>query len=129
MNGQKTRKVAPVQLKAGKENIMKAAYVQKGGALDYKNASEEKIEAGTMLVVGSCVGVAGTDILPGEIGSIHVEGVFEVTKADKEEIKMGTVLYFTESGLTKTADANVCSGYAAADASASDTTVQVKINA
>lgn len=129
MSGQKTRKVAPVQLNAGKESTMKAAYVQKGGALDYKNASEEKIEAGTILVIGNRVGVAGTDILPGETGSIHVEGVFEMTKADKEEIKMGTILYFTESGLTKTADANVCAGYAAADASASAATVQVKINA
>lgn len=129
MSGLKTRKVAPMQLKAGKENMMKATYVQKGETLDYKNASEEKIEAGTIFSVGKRIGVAGCDILPGETGSIHVEGVFEVTKADKEEIEMGTVLYITESGLTKTEDANVCAGYAAAKSAASDATILVKINA
>lgn len=38
---------------------MKAAYWQRGEALDYKNTGTEKIEANTVIVLGSRIGVAG----------------------------------------------------------------------
>lgn len=43
---------------------MKASYWQRGEALDYVNASETKIEAGTVLTIGKRIGIAGTDINP-----------------------------------------------------------------
>ena len=44
---------------------MKAKYWHRGEALDYVNATENKIEAGDVLTMGSRIGVAGTDIEPG----------------------------------------------------------------
>ena len=41
---------------------MKASYWQRGEALDYVNAAETKIEAGTVLTIGKRIGIAGTDI-------------------------------------------------------------------
>lgn len=117
---------------------MKASYWQRGEALDYVNAAETKIEAGTVLTIGKRIGIAGTDINPGELGSVHVSGVYEFDKADKTEIKMGTEVYFTDAGITASATTpgeeekpgtdNVPAGYAAADSPADSTKIYVKIN-
>ena len=58
----------------------KAEYWQRGETLDYKNTGTATIEANTVVIFGNRIGVAGTDILPGEVGSLHVTGVFEMTK-------------------------------------------------
>lgn len=117
---------------------MNAVYWQRGEALDYLNSGETKIEAGTVVKIGQRIGVAGTDILPGETGSLHVAGVYEMDKADASEIKMGTPVYLVDGGITAEAETaaleegeptpNVPAGYAAADASASSTKVMVAIN-
>lgn len=113
---------------------MKALYWQRGEALDYVNATAEKIEANTVLVIGDCIGVAGRDIPAGEIGSVHVSGVFEMDKVDTTEILMGKKVYLAEDGITakastgESADANVLAGYAAAPASAEAKKIFVKIN-
>ena len=61
---------------------MKAKYRHKGESIDYKNRTETKIEAGDVLTMRGRIGVAGTDIAPGELGSVHVSGVYEFTKKD-----------------------------------------------
>lgn len=118
---------------------MKAAYWQRGEALDYRNTTETKIEAGTVVKIGQRIGVAGTDILPGETGSIHVAGVYEMDKADETEIKMGTPVFLVDSGVTAELETaaleeegdptpNIPAGYAAADAAAASVKVMVAIN-
>lgn len=52
-----------------------AAYWQKGDSLDYTNKTDQTIPAGTVLVFGKRMGVAGTEIPAGGTGSIHVTGV------------------------------------------------------
>ena len=99
---------------------MKAEYLQRGEALDYKNGTEAAIPAGSVIELGSRIGVAGTDIPIGGLGSVHVLGVFSMPKK-AEEIKMGDALYFdskSEGGqLTKTgSEGTTPAGYAAADA-------------
>ena len=74
--------------------MSKASYWQRGETLDYVNAGENVIEANTILVLGSRIGVAGTDILPGEKGTIHVTGVYEVPK-DGSEISGGARVYYS----------------------------------
>ena len=115
---------------------MKAAYWQRGEALDYVNATAEKIEANTVLVIGDCIGVAGMDILPDEVGAVHVAGVFEMDKVDTTEIPMGKKVYLAETGITAAASvgegdsatANAAAGYAAAPAAADAKKIYVKIN-
>lgn len=122
----------------------KAAYWQRGEALDYENRTEETIEAGSVIAFGNRVGVAGTDIEPGEKGSLHVEGVFEVPKGEGA-IEAGADVYFDAAAMLfkvealavssanasydSTSKPGVRAGYAAQDAAADAETVLVKINA
>ena len=109
---------------------MKAAYWQRGEALDYKNTGTEKIEANTVIVLGSRIGVAGMEISPGETGTLHVTGVYSMQKGG-EEIAAGADVYFSESDgdITTNSDGNNNAGDSCEAASAADTAVLVKINA
>lgn len=108
---------------------MKANYCHKGESLDYVNKTEVKIEAGDVLTLGGRIGVAGTDIAPGELGSVHVSGVYELPKKDKAELIVGTVVYLAADGITTTKTDNTPAGYVAAVSSAESGSVWVKINA
>ena len=98
--------------------MSKAAYWQRGETLDYKNATETKIEANTVISFGGHIGVAGTDILPGELGSLHVMGVFEIPKTATTAIEIGA---------TSNPTAYPLAGYAAQAAAAADTVILVKL--
>lgn len=109
-----------------------AAFWQRGEALDYVNDTEDTIEAGTIIVLGSRIGVAGTVIEPEETGSVHVSGVFEFDKTESEEIAVGTEVYYdseTELITATSGDNTVLAGFAAEASDADDATVKVKINA
>lgn len=116
---------------------MKASYYQKGETLDYINSTKEKIEAGTVLTLGNRIGIAGMDIGVGELGSVHVSGVYEFDKKDDDELEVGTVVYLTADGITaaasegggKDAAQGVAAGFVAVASPAKSTKVYVKINA
>lgn len=115
--------------------MSKAAFWQRGETLDYKNDTDTKIEANTVISFGSHIGVAGTDILPGELGSLVVTGVFEIDKTETGAIEMGTTVYFDGTGITTAANDEATSnptayplaGYAAQAAAAADTVILVKL--
>lgn len=65
-----------------------AVYIQKGEALNYVNNTQSKIPANTVLLLGNRLGIAGCDIEPGELGALHVVGVFEIPKKAGESIKI-----------------------------------------
>jgi len=104
-----------------------ATYFQRGEALDYTNTGSDKITVGTVIKIGTRIGIAGDDILPKATGTIHVSGVFEFKKTGTNEIKMGTNVYFDGTGITETAGSNTPAGYATEDAVASATSIKVKI--
>lgn len=106
---------------------MKATYWQRGESLDYKNNTTETIEENTIIAIKTRIGVAGNAIEPGQIGSLHVTGIFEIAKAEGEAITMGTAVYFDGSAITATAGSNTPAGYAAQDAAESASTVLVKL--
>ena len=108
-----------------------ATYFQRGESLDYTNATDEMIPHGTVVAIGTRIGVTGCDIPPGQVGSLHVVGVFRIAKAGTAAIDMGQTVYFDGTGITDTAsgDTAIPVGYAAAPAAASDTDILVKINA
>lgn len=91
--------------------MAKATYWQRGESLDYVNGTESKIAAGTILLVGDLVGVAGTDILPGATGSVEVEGVFIAPKeyaASDKALTLGQAVQWDNSnGYFKAAVAQV----------------------
>lgn len=105
---------------------MKAIYYQRGETLDY--IPEEDMETGAVVPLGTRIGIAAAPTPAGELGHIHVTGVFILNKA-AEEIKMGASVYYDAAAdaVTATEGSNVPAGYAAADAAAADATVLVKL--
>lgn len=110
--------------------MAKATYWQRGETIDYKNATEATIPANTVISLGTRIGVAGTDIAVGEVGSLHVVGVFAFDKTESEKITAGEGVYFdAETGkITKTGEGKVPAGYAVAEAAEADATVLVQIS-
>ena len=113
--------------------MAKANFWQRGEALDYLNSTDALIEANTVVIYGDRIGVVGCDIAPGELGSLHVTGVFAIPK-DAAAIEAGTNVYWKDNAATASpgsspADANMKIGFAAQAATADETTVLVKINA
>ena len=110
--------------------MAKATYWQRGEALDYTNSGSALIEAGTVILFGSRLGVAACDIPAGGVGSLHVQGVFDIPKGSAA-ITAGQEVYWdnTNSCIKAAGDSTGVNGYAVAAAGADDTTVLVKINA
>lgn len=107
--------------------MSKAAYWQRGEAIDFTNNTGAAIEANEIVVFGSHVGVAGAPIARGETGALHVNGVFEMPKKEQEEIAAGVDVYYSAAGITATAAGNTKAGYAIQAAGAADETVKVKL--
>lgn len=108
--------------------MSKATYWQRGETLDYENTGTAIIEANTIIAFGEHIGIAGTDIMPGEIGTLHVTSVFEMPKTAAGAVEMGTSVYFDGEGITDTeGEDTIFAGYAAQAAAASDTVILVKL--
>lgn len=105
----------------------KAEFWQRGEALDYTNATNATIEANTIVKIGTRLGVTGTDIEPGKVGSLHVGGVWEIVKTGTAAVEMGQTVYFDGTGITDVKSTNTEVGYAAAPAEAADAFIQVKL--
>ncbi len=105
-----------------------AKYIYRGESIEYTNATANAIEHGSVVSLGTRVGVAGGNIAAGETGAIHVVGVFALPKAASVEIAQGAAVYFNvKNGNVTTTDTDVPCGWAAAAATSTDTVVFVKI--
>lgn len=106
--------------------MAKAIYRQKGETLDYIPAAAQ--EAGDIVSLGTRVGVVGEDVAAGELGHVHVEGVYQMPK-DSAAITLGAAVYYNAASgvVTATATGNVPAGYAAAAAAAADSYALVKL--
>ncbi len=103
-----------------------AVYVQRGEALDYKNSTENAILAGTVILIGKRIGVAGCEIPAGGMGTVHMTGVFEIPKKSGVALNLGDDVVFTEDDGIDKAAADVM-GYAVKAAAAGDATAVVKL--
>lgn len=106
--------------------MAKATYWQRGESLDYKNSGVAVIEANSIIDLATRIGVAGTDINPGEVGSLHVTGVYEIAKTGAGEIAMGAAVYYDGNGITSETGGTPA-GYAAAAAGADAEVILVKL--
>lgn len=107
--------------------MAKATFWQRGETLDYKNSTDKVIAENTIIPLGTRIGITGTSINPGETGSIHMTGVFEIKKTATTEVTMGAAVYFDGTGITATATNNTPAGYAAAAADAAAGLILVKL--
>lgn len=107
--------------------MAKAKYWQKGNNIDYVNETDAVVEANTIIVIGSRVGIAGMDIGVGETGTLVMEGVFKMPKGNAE-IAIGDNVYFNaESGVVTKTDTDTPLGYAVGTAAAAAAEVLVKL--
>lgn len=105
----------------------KATYIQRGESLDHTNRTEQEIKAGTVLVNGKIVGVAGCDIPPGTVGSLHVMGVYAFPKG-AVAIAGGTALFWDAAAGQVAVSGTVPLGYAVESAAAETDMVPVLID-
>ena len=106
---------------------MDARYVQRGEAIDYTPTAD--VAAGDVVAVGKLVGVAKLDIKAGELGALAVVGVYEIATGGTA-VAMGDVVSVDPTtGQVAAAGASgaVKFGHAVTAATASDTTVNVRL--
>lgn len=103
-----------------------ATYWQRGEAIDYENATGATIPAGSCVLVGSVLGIAGCDIANGEVGPLNVEGIYEIPKKAAVALTAGQKVTYTDvDGIDAATDTAI--GYAVEAAGASDATALVKL--
>ena len=103
---------------------------QIGSVMDYTNTTGAKISSGDLVLVGKRVGVSLGNITDKKIGSVQVDGVFDLDKKAGDVMIQGALVYWSETdkAITVTAARNTLAGYAFLAAEASDSTVAVKLN-
>ena len=105
-----------------------ATFSHEGGSIDYTPGSA--VSAGDVVVQGDLIGIAAVDIAANKLGSLQVEGVFDVTKATNVAYAtVGTILYWddTNNVVTTTSAGNKQIGKTVRAAGTTDPTVRVKL--
>lgn len=107
-----------------------AAYIQKGETIDITATTDTKAE--DVIVLGNKAGVAACSGKKGDLIAVAVEGVYKFPK-EAVAVSVGDDLYYdAESGkVVKTVaegKTKVKAGFAASNASATDTDVAVKLS-
>ena len=105
-----------------------AVFIQEGAAVDYTPVANTS--AGSVVVQGELVGVVKHDIKASELGSIAVEGVFDIDKDEETVFAAGDLVYWdaTAGQAVTTALGNKLLGKAIAEAPADITAVRVRLS-
>jgi predicted RecA/RadA family phage recombinase len=105
---------------------MQARFVHDGKAIDF--FPETDIPAGTVIVHGSLVGVTKLDIGAGQLGAVHVVGVFDVEKSNVA-IPLGSKVYWdaTAKKAVLNTTGNILLGVAITAVTAEDVSVRVRL--
>jgi predicted RecA/RadA family phage recombinase len=84
---------------------MSVVFKHRGDAVDYTPGSD--VAAGTVVVQGDLLGVTKHDIKAGELGSLHVKGVFDFPKpsGNGSAIAAGTIVFWDVADKVAKADA------------------------
>ena len=108
---------------------MSRNFVQEGSVIDHAPAALQP--SGSVVVIGSVVGVATADIPAGTAGSVAVEGVFTLPADNTLTIAQGAQLYWdaVAGKMTTVTVNNIPAGKAWAAKPLAGTTVKVKLNA
>jgi predicted RecA/RadA family phage recombinase len=108
------------------EVISMGSTVQEGKYLDYTPGSA--VASGDIVVIGSLVGVAASDIAANKLGAVAIEGVAEMPCASGATGAQGSAInWYATSGVAH-ASTGVAAGKLAKARLAADTSVHVLIN-
>jgi predicted RecA/RadA family phage recombinase len=105
---------------------MQARFIHDGKSIDY--FSDTAIPAGSVIVHGSLVGVTKLDIPAGQLGAVHVVGVYDIVKSNVA-IPLGAKVYWdaTAKQAVLNSTGNSLLGIAVSAATADDTSVRVRL--
>lgn len=102
-------------------------YVQDGNTV--RLTATKAITSGDVIATGNLIAIAVTDVAKNDDVVGLTTGVFTVKAKQADDIKQGTVLYWSETeGATITAGSNPRLGIAWKDSGTSSNQVDVKIN-
>jgi predicted RecA/RadA family phage recombinase len=112
---------------------MKARFIHDGKAIDF--TPEVDTPAGSVLILGSLTGITKIDLKAGELGALHLVGVYDIEKAAADVVTVGAKIYWKDDKATIVASTTVSQvttdhpyvGVAIEAAAAGDTTVRVRI--
>ena len=108
---------------------MKATFIHDGDAIDYRPA--EDTDSGSVVVQNGLVGVTKRPLKAGELGSLHLVGVYELPKATGggTGLDVGTRVYWDagEGRVTTSASGNTLLGRVTVAAGDDDETVSVRL--
>ncbi len=113
---------------------MTTRYIKPGDALNYTNGSGAAIAVNDIVVVGSFIAVAATNIAIGATGSILGDGVFTLPKVAGTAMPAGTKVTWSVSnkavivGAGITGDVFGCGVIVETDAASADTTARVLLD-
>ncbi|MEX2388785.1 MAG: DUF2190 family protein [Phycisphaeraceae bacterium] len=105
-------------------------YLHDGDAIDFTPAEDKP--AGSVVVLGDLVGITKRPLKAGELGSLHVVGVFAFPKATGADtaIDAGVSVYWDAGAEQATTESsgNTLLGKTSAAAGDDDATVPVRLN-
>ena len=107
-------------------------HVDSGKTVTYTNSGAAVVYSGSVVVIGERIAVALGDIPVGGKGTLFTEEVFKLPKDGATAMALGDTAYWDTANKKIVAASGtdiVPAGMVAADATASATTVSVKINA
>lgn len=108
---------------------MIAKYVYRGDVIDY--TPDVDVAAGSVVVIGSIIGITKLDIKAGQLGALALVGVFDIVKATGEgtAVAKGAKVYWnaTAKQITAVAAGNVYLGEAVAAAATGDAAARVRL--
>ena len=108
---------------------MQAQYVHDGKHVDF--TPNVDVPVGSIVIQGDLVGITKRDLKADVLGSIAVEGVFDIPKdpVDAEVYTAGQKIYATNDGIVTDVDAGTFYlGKVVADAAATDRFVRVRLS-
>ena len=105
---------------------MQARFIHDGKAVDFISVTD--VPAGSVVVLGSLVGITTLDVKAERLGALAVVGVFDVAKGNVA-IPLGSKVYWdaTAKQAVLTATGNTQLGVAVQEAAADDTVVRVRL--
>lgn len=103
-------------------------FVQRGDTLDITAAAE--VTSGSVVVIGSIIGVSNVDAEIGDTFALDVVGVFDLPKVSALAINVGDTLYYDAATklVNKTAGGNTKIGVAVTAAANPSPRVNVRLN-
>ena len=108
---------------------MQAQYVHDGKAVDF--TPDVDVSIGSIVIQGDLVGITKRDLKADMLGSIALEGVFDIPKdpADAETYTAGQQIYATNDGIvTDVSAGTVYLGKVIAAAAPTDNFVRVRLS-